>query len=468
MIIPFATQSYKHDSLPISSQRAVNVYAEREPPDAKTQVAVLEAPGLISFATCGSGPIRGMHVMAGVLYAVSGTSLYSVTSAGVATAVGGAVSGTNLVSMADNGTQLCIVNGVNGYIYSVAGGFQLITDADFVAARTVEFFDSYFVFDRINSNRFAISALLDGTSFDPLDFASAEASPDNVLTTLNQMEALLIFGETTIELWQNTGAVNFPFQRVPGGLIERGCAAALTPVKEDNSVFFLGNDRVFYRLQGVQPIRVSTHAIETAWQKYATISDAFCFAWTWEGHKFIVLTFPTALATWVYDVSSGLWHERVSWDENNNTVLRWRPSSHASVYNKQLFGDSLSGKIGYADADTFTEFGNTMQALAVAPAIQQDAKRVFMSRFELLMETGVGTATGQGSDPQIMLDWSDDGGATFASPQQWRSLGAMGKRRTRVRWTRLGSFFDRRLRITITDPVRRKIIAASAELRQGM
>src|ERR1041384_1834708 len=104
MIIPFATQSYKSPALNLSAQRCVNAFAEREPPDAESPVAVFVQPGLRAFATCGLGPIRGMHIMDGVLYVVSGTDLYSVSATGGATIVGGAVSGTGIVSMADNGT----------------------------------------------------------------------------------------------------------------------------------------------------------------------------------------------------------------------------------------------------------------------------------------------------------------------------------------------------------------------------
>src|SRR5262245_21533455 len=140
MKIPFGTQSYKSQSLPISAQRLVNMYAERQPPDAKTDVAVFGHPGIVPWATCGSGPVRGMHKMGGVAYVVSGQRLYSVTSAGGSTDIGGSISGTGPVSMDDNGSQLLIVNGTNGYLYSSTLGFVLITDTDFNAAETVQFF----------------------------------------------------------------------------------------------------------------------------------------------------------------------------------------------------------------------------------------------------------------------------------------------------------------------------------------
>lgn len=469
MIIPLATQSYKSKSLPLSCERTVNVYAEREPPDAKSQVAVFGVPGLSTFATCGIGPIRGMHVMGGILYVLSGGTLYSVSSAGVATAVGGTVSGNGVVSMSDNGTQLLIVNGVNGYIYTTASGFQVITSSNFHAATSCTFFDNYFVFSWDGTNKFFISGSLDGTSFSGTDFASAEVSPDYVLAVVNQQENLLVFGQTTIETWYDAGTVNFPFQRIDGGTVERGCAAALTPVKEDNSVFFLGDDLIFYRLDGVLPKRISTHAIEDAWQQYTSVSDAFTFSYTFEGHKFIVLTFPTGNATWVYDISTGLWHERDSVDIFNNSFGRWRGNCVAEAYNKILVGDAYSGVVGYIDNTTYTEFGNTIRGVMVSPVISDpNRKRVFHSRFELDIQQGVGNTVDPGENPQIRLEWSDDGGRTFKPMQLWHSMGKLGQYIRRLRWLRLGQARNRVYRVTMTDPVPRTIIASSADLSIGM
>ena len=469
MIVQFASRSYRHPSLPISAQRAVNCYAEKEPPDAKTQVALLGSPGLPQFADVGNGgPIRGMITLGGTLYVVSGVGLYSVSSAGTPVLLGGAISGISPVSTDTNGTQIAIVNGQFGYIYSVAGGFALISDADFNAANTVRFIDQRFAFDEKDTNRWFISDSLDGISYDSPAFTSAESRPDNVKAIEVNSQVIYVFGDKTIELYQNVGAANFPFERVPGAVIERGLAAPLCIAKEDNGVFFLGEDRIFYRINGQTLLRVSDHAAEGAWRDYTTVSDAFSFAYSWGGHKFIAVTFPTANVTWHMDISTGLWHERESWNSNGESLGRWVGNCYCEAYGKQLIGDAFSGKIGYLDASTFTEFGNTMRAIATAPSIHSDRKRVFHSRFELDVESGVGVISGQGSDPQIMLDYSDDGGRTFSSRQMWRSMGRQGAYKSRLRWLRMGQSRDRIYRVQISDPVRRSIIAANVDAKAGL
>lgn len=444
------------------------MYAEIQPSGAKDQVPVFGCPGLVQFANCGVGPVRGMWNMAGVLYVVSAGTLYSVSKVGVATALGGTITGTGNVSMSDNGTQLCIVNGTNGYIYSVSGGFQLITDPAFNPANTVTFFDNYFVFSQTNTNQFFISAPLDGTTYSALDFASAEVNPDYIVAVVNQQENLLLFGQKTVETWYDSGDVNFPFNRYDGATIERGCIAPLSVIKEDNSVFFLGDDLIFYRLNGVVPVRISTHAIEYAWSLYPTQADATSFSLTWQGHKWIVLNFPSGNATWVYDIATQLWHERVSFNQSGSSMLRWRGNAYCNIYGMQLIGDAFTGQIGRLDENTFTEYGNTIQAYLIAPVIHSDKKRVFCQRFELDVESGVGITTGQGSDPQIMLDWSDDGGRTFSGLQLWQSIGKIGAYRQRLRWLRLGQFRNRVFRVTISDPVRRNIIANNLDIKVGL
>lgn len=467
MRIPFATQSYKSRALPVSAQRCVNMFAEDQPEGSKDPMPIFGVPGLSWFSACGPGPIRGMWVMGGVLYVVSGPTLYSVSATGQATALGGTVSGDTNVSMADNGTQLCIVNGALGYIYSVTGGFQLITSPNFHPSDVVTFFDNLFVFNWSGTNKFFISTTLDGTTYNALDFASAEVSPDNVVAVVNQQENLLVFGLKTIETWYDSGDVNFPFNRYDGATIERGCLAPLTPIKEDNSVFFLGNDLIFYRLNGVVPTRISTYAIESAWSGYTKQSDAFTFVYTWQGHKFLNVTFPSANATWVYDIATNTWHERISTVGNNPWVGRWRGNCSVNAYNKILIGDAYTGTIGFLSEAVNSEYGNQITAYLVGPVLHSDRKRVFMKRFELDVESGVGLTSGQGSDPQIMVDWSDDGGRTFISKQGWSSMGKIGEYTRRLRWLRLGQFRNRVMRVTISDPVRRTIISNNVDIDVG-
>jgi hypothetical protein len=87
------------------------------------------------------------------------------------------------------------------------------------------------------------------------------------------------------------------------------------------------------------------------------------------------------------------------------------------------------------------------------------AEMFSISELWLDMEVGVGATTGQGSNPQIMLKVSRDAGHTWSS-ELWKSIGAIGKYLTEVKWTRLGRGYSFTFEVTISDPVKRCIIGA--------
>lgn len=464
--LQFAVQSYQAESLPVSAQRVVNLYAELSPPDAKNPVALHQAPGITAFATIGTGPIRGGAILDGLAYFVSGEELYEVAGDGTTTLLG-AIKGFPKVSMAENDVgQLCIVNGAEGYIYTTTGGLVQITDPDFLPADTVTYQDGYFVFHRTGTSDFFISNLNNGFAYLGTDIASAEGKPDNLVNVTSIHRELWAFGEETIEVFYNSGNLDFPFERIAGSIIERGCAARLSPARIDNTLVWLGEDRIVYRAEGYGAKRISQHAIEQAIQKYPVISDAFAMSHTVGGHKFYVLTFPTENQTWAWDAATNLWHERESL--RLQVPLRWHANSLVEAYGKQLVGDEVTGQIGELDQDIYTEYGATMQGTATAPEIHFDRKRVFISRFEMDVESGVGLTTGQGDNPLIQLDWTDDGGRTFSSRKPYRSLGKIGAYRQRLRWLRMGQSRNRIFRIFIADPVKRTIISAHLDLQTGL
>ena len=133
-----------------------------------------------------------------------------------------------------------------------------------------------------------------------------------------------------------------------------------------------------------------------------------------------------------------------------------------------LIGDAFSGIVGQADFDNFTEYGNAMLGLITTPPLNDDRLRVFVSRFELDVESGIGAPDCCGANPNWMLDWSKDGGRTFGPQQILRSAGRIGAYLQRLRWLRLGQARQWIFRLQCTDPVRRVIIGVSVDTHSGM
>ena len=461
MKINFARQAYQSRSRPLNAQRLVNYYLEPAPEDSKSLDVLIGTPGFKLFANISSDRIYGMHVMGSLIYAVIGNSVYTVNTSGGGNSLGAIGTVSDVVVMYDNGTYVIIVKEDGASYYANSSSLTQITDGQFESASSVTVIDGYGIFTRKDTNEFAISALNDISAYGALDFATAEQNPDLLVRAFALKGNLWLFGDRSIEIWYNTGSGDFPFSPIKGATITRGCAAKRSVAAEDNTLFWLGDDRIVYRADGYTPSRISTYAIEKAIEGYTTISDAEAFCYTQEGHKFYVLTFPTELVTWVYDISTGLWHQRQSFEEG-----RWRATSHVFFDGKNLVGDYETGKIYELDLDTYTENGTTIQAIATCPPIFKDKKRITHDKLWIDFDTGVGLLSGQGSNPQAILRFSDDGGNTWSN-EKWRTMGATGEYQTQVAWTGLGQARERIYEVTVTDPVKRHITGAYANLRIG-
>ena len=450
-MIPFAVHSYQNRSLPVSAQRCVNFYPEVQPEGARSKVVLHGTPGLELFATCGSSNVTGLYTFQDTLYAVSDGTLYSIDSSGTATSIGSV--GTGRVSIADNGTQMVIVNGINGYVYDGTTLSQ-ITDSAFYPSATVAFQDGYFIFERKDTGQFFISAINDGTDFDGLDYATAESAPDDTLAVWSDHREIWLFGEQTIEVWFNSGDADFPFERNNGAMIERGLGATHSVAQLDNTLCWLGDDLIVYRANGYTPTRISQFGVEAAISGYSTTSDAFAYTYADSGHTFYVLTFPTESKTWVYDASAGLWHERSYWDA---AEYRHRSNCYVKCYGKHFVGDFENGNIYEMSLDTYSDNSDEIRRQANSSHIHNDGERMFHSRIEIFMESGVGLL-GE-DDPQAMLKWSNDGGKTWGN-EHWKSMGAIGEYGKRIVWNRLGSFRQRVYSLVVSDPVKTVTIGA--------
>jgi len=394
---PILGGAYIARSVNAANNRCVNLFPEAIPEGSGGKEAgfLLRCPGLRLLATVGTGPIRGLWVTNGVAYVVSGVQLYSMNTSYVAT-LRGTVSGTGPVSMADNGAQIFIACNPLSYIYNVSTlVFAQITDVDFPGAGSVGYLDGYFVFNEPDSQKFWVTSLLDGTSVDPLDFASAEGYPDNVIALIVDHREIFLFGTTSVEVWYDAGTPDFPLARIQGAFMEVGCEAAYSVAKLDNSVFWLGSDArgrgIVYRANGYTPARISTNAVEYAMQSYGSISDAIAYTYQQDGHPFYVLIFPSAEATWVYDVSTQLWHERAGFE--NGQFVRHRSNCQMSFNSEVVVGDYEDGRLYafdldvYADDDQLQKWLRSWRAL---PTGQNNLKRTAHHSLQLDAETGVG------------------------------------------------------------------------------
>lgn len=475
MILPLFGFDYGSKSANVTAQNRTNLYTEVKIEKDKTQLVLYRTAGLSVFQSVylGASPARGTYVMGNFIYVVVSGSLFEVNNAGVNVSRGTLSTTSGNVDMIDNGTQLIIVDGTNGYVY-VPGTltFTTITSNFPNGATTVTFNGSYFlVDDPAHTGRFYKSASYDGLTWAALDFATAESNPDALIRVFANAGQVLMMGAVTIETWGNTGALNFPFSVVQGSPVEWGLAARWSVAKLDNTVAFLaqnleGQVQVM-QMSGYQLSRISTSEIENQINAFTTVSDATAFTYMIDGHSFYQINFPSGNASFLYDsTSSGLagvpvWSRLIS-----GLTGRHLAEKHVNFINQNIVSDYSQGYLYLLSTNYYTDNGSTIFWKLVSKHLFDNNQQLSVSELWVDMETGVGLTTGQGSNPQVMMRYSKDGGHTWSS-SLYGAIGTIGKYLSRLRYLRLGRARDWVFELTGSDAVKVVIMNAGIKMRKG-
>jgi hypothetical protein len=234
-----------------------------------------------------------------------------------------------------------------------------------------------------------------------------------------------------------------------------------------DAVYWLGSDRSVYRQRGGAEQKISSKAIANAIESYDRVDDAFAYTFVMQGQEFYALRFPTEGVTWCVSEELGTdgWFQLSAGTEGGDYNI----SSLVNVYGKNLIGDDSTGDLYELDIDAFDNNGAVYQRRRVLASVNgqsvgQPGKRVQMSRFEFIMEVGVGLITGQGEDPKIMLEYSTDGGKSWREGA-WMRIGRLGETTVRAEWWSMISFYDLMIRITTSDPVDYSIYSGAIDVR---
>jgi len=472
---PLLGAAYASRSLNLAAQRCINLYPELvETKDGKSVGALYGVPGETLLATIGTGPHRGSFARAGgLLYVVSGSGVYSVTTSWVATQIGTIGTTSGPVCMIDNGTQIAIFDGVAGYCWN---GTKFTTIAlPATGPVSAAYQDGFGLINQLGTQTWWQSNYKDLSTWNALNFGTKDAKPDWVQAIGDKNREVWLFGQEYTEVWVNAGVSGFAFQRLQGVFIQAGCVAPFSVANIDESLIWLGSNQygqgVVFVSEGYRAKVVSTHAIANAIQGYVragiTIADAIGFVYQEDGHIFYMLTFPSANATWCWDQATGLWHQRAAFV--NGAFNRHDANSYAYFGGRHVIGDWQSGNLYALDLEVYTDNGRPRKWLrswrALPPNKVAEEPMTFDS-LQVDMETGITAPAG--TDPQVALRWSDDGGHNWSN-QELADWGATGATANRVRWTRLGQTMestglDRTFEVSSSDPVRVALIGASMEV----
>lgn len=482
--LPHANGFYVDDSLPVSNQECTNWYVSIPQAPTLSEKILLGTPGYTQLATTGTSlqSNRGAHVSNDIPYFVNGENLYrldlSTDDDGVetfSTVSLGEIPGDDRVSMADNGIQLMIlIPGGSGFIWvETTSTFTEITDSDFTAngnPQYVVFLDSFFVVTT-DSKKFITSAVNDGLDWNALDFGTAEADPDIIVAPVVHKNQLFITGSETTEVFQNIGGADFPFQRVSGFVMDKGLFAPLSAINANDTWMMVGGGTnespAIWAFSGSGFSKISTTPIDSILQDLTAeeISAIFAYRYAQKGAYFVAFALPDT--TLVIDTITGAWHERKSQVVNAKgltTTARQRTNSLVTAFNRVLVGDSVDGRIGNMDPNTFTEYGANIIRTATTQPFADLGNSIRVSSLEMTFEAGVGNSAVE--DPVIRLATSRDG--RIFTDERLLAIGKKGEYTRRAIRRRLGRFgrFDL-FKVILSDAVKPVYIKLEANIQIG-
>lgn len=471
MEIPFLGGAYEGRSKTLNAQRSINLFPVFDQNEAKSVIAMYGTPGTTLFSHTGTtAVVRGLCAMGSYVYAVVGAVVYEITSGGTATSLGSITTSSGYVGMASNGAQILIVDGTtSGYIVT-AGTLTAITDTDFGVASTGTgatdciFYDGYFIISLTGTGAIQVSTLYDGLEWDALDYTIAESSPDNIVGIGPTKQNVWLFGAETCEVYYNSGNADFPFDRVPGAVVDLGCASLASITEIDGVIYWLSNKGTVVRSSGYSYENASMSGMDYQISTYSTISNAIGFDYTLEGRSFYCLNFPSHNKTWAIDTATGYPHE---WQTLTGTsVGEYRNKVSAVFGTKQLVGDKSNGRIYTLSMDTYTENSGLIRRSRRTQITSKEKYNTLHHEVEIDFESGVGldvAVDADGYDPQVNLIFSDDDCNTWSTDRKV-SLGKYEEYKTRQRWRRCGQSRNRVYEVVIEEPVKVVILNCYANI----
>lgn len=394
MRVPLTQGAYTTQSIIGSCQRNVNLYGEKNPPDALAPYTFYGAPGLTPISGSFGRPGRGLYqannnslyyVVGNELYLVGPPPSWSLSLIGTIGTVRGPV------SMADNFTTMVLVDGsIQGWRLELASNtFAQINAANssppptstfaFYGADRVDAIDGFLIFNQPTTRNF-YSTYLNEVVFDSLFFAAKNGYSDVLVTLIITRREIWLLGQRTTELWFDSGDAAFPFQIIPGPFIQHGCLAKASVATVNGAIFWLAQDQAgkaqIVRAEGYIAKPISNQAIENELASYPNISDAEGFCFTMNGHTFYQLNFPTADKSWRWDDRTPeIWHEAL-WTDGNGQEHRHRASCTAYAYGFNVCADWETGQLYTFDMENHTDAGMPMIYRRGFPHMMSDGKRV--------------------------------------------------------------------------------------------
>lgn len=362
-------------------------------------------------------------------------------------------------SMCVDGTNVYACNGGRIVVSAVSGTPAYIADPDAPTNAThVDFLDGYIIAID-GSNKWYWSDVNAGSSWNALNFASAAGSPDllNSLKVFNR--EIYLFGQRSIEIWENDGTA--PFSRIPGGFIQSGCSAPYAVIADENSLYWLDENRRLVRFAGKSVERLSTR-FDRELQSLSSVADARAFKIEIDGYIFFIFTFEKANRTLVYNQTTDDWCEWGRWVYADVAYERWIANCYcyAEKWGLHLIGRRDTLVMSQLGKEFVKDDADVVRIERVTGHIDfGTSKTKQLNEIRFRAKRGEGLSTGT---PKLMLRYKIDN-RRWSNIKEF-SLGNIGEYDLILRDFRREIFRTIQFEFTATDAVEYVFSQAEADI----
>lgn len=452
--IPFPTSSAPGAVPNETNGRLINAFAEpiqSSPP----AIIIKRVPGLNRVAEeADEAHVRGLHLSGDTALVVYDDMVYGLTSNGdgtFATSALGSLTGSDRVTIAQNNADpqpdIVVVTEDGVFNLSTSGPPTSFADGDLPAPNSVAVLAGYLLFTTGDGKVYSTD--LNAVTVDGLAYA---ATPGSLIRGVAVNSDYFAFGPSFCVIYRDAGLSPFPLQPVTTiqkGLLAKFAVAGWQPGWA-STLIFVSDDCSVYRMNGYTPQRISSHAVERQIEALANKDSLEAIVYSAAGHHFWALNSDEWC--WVYDLTTGEWHERRSYGRDN-----WRASSSVKAFDRWIVGDAENGALYAISERERREYEDPLVAIIESNAAEQFPARAAVPRADFRFTAGVGIADGQDpmqTAPKVSISWSDDGGYSWSMPLM-REIGAQGRAETTVTINRTGMAgpHGRKWRIMCSDPV---------------
>lgn len=394
------------------------------------------ADGIVSVGI-GPGVDRGGIEWNGVHYRVMGSVLVSISSAGGVTTIGSVGGTTEPVTFDYSFDRLAIASAGDLYYWNGIS-LQQVLDPDLGTVVDVVWVDGYFM--TTDGTSLVVTELTDPFSVNPLKYGSSEVDPDSVVALLKLRNEVYALNRHTIEAFDNVGGEFFPFQRIDGAQITRGCIGTHACCVFEDAIAFLGSGRneapaIYIGVNG-QSRQISSQEIDRLLLTYteAQLESVILEARNDKAQRLLYVHLPDR--TLVYDATGSQALQQPIWTVLTSAMSgfsKYRARNFVWAYNKWWTADPTSYAFGTLTNTVGTQWGSTTRWEFATSIIYAEGRGVILHQLELVALTGRIAA---GSDPTLSTSYSTDG-VTWSQPK-FIKAGVQGDRAKRLAWVGQG------------------------------